>query len=142
MHQAGLVHGDLTPSNVLVAADDRITITDFGFSQASAASSPQVLGGTLGFAAPEQIAPAFGAISTKTDIYAIGGLLHWLLFQTPPSAGESLEDAFADTLSGLDPMLPAREAVPDALRNILAATLCKSPANRTATIDDILMMLA
>ncbi|WP_302116973.1 sigma-70 family RNA polymerase sigma factor [Allorhodopirellula heiligendammensis] len=141
VHHAGLVHGDLTPSNILVDADDRITITDFGFSQASANSSSQVLGGTPGFAAPEQIDPAFGSIGPKTDIYAIGGLLHWLIFRRPPNFGTSLEESLASTLSSDDPEVLPSEAIPDALRNILAATLRKSPADRTATIDDILVML-
>ncbi|QEG02624.1 hypothetical protein Mal15_67450 [Stieleria maiorica] len=59
-------------------------LTDFGFSQASLEASSPLLGGTLGFAAPEQIAPAFGRISPQTDIYAIGGLIHWYLYGKPP----------------------------------------------------------
>ncbi len=147
VHQAGLIHGDLTPSNVLVDANDRITITDFGFSQASVETTgfmldqPRVLGGTPGFAAPEQIDPAFGSIGPKTDIYAIGGLLHWLIFQQPPNHGASLEESLASTLSSYDPAVLMNEAVPAALRNILTITLCKSPADRTATIADITAML-
>lgn len=141
VHQAGLIHGDLTPSNVLVDANDRITITDFGFSQASAGSSSQVLGGTPGFAAPEQIDPAFGSIGPKTDIYAIGGLLHWLLYRKPPNLGVTPEESLASTLSGFDPKLWPSEAIHSELRNILAATLRKSPSDRIATIEDILAML-
>lgn len=141
VHQAGLIHGDLTPSNILVDANDRITITDFGFSQASAGSSSQVLGGTPGFAAPEQIDPAFGSIGPKTDIYAIGGLLHWLLYRRPPNSGASLDESLGSTLSGFDPEIHPSEAIHSELRNILAATLRKSPADRTATIENVLAML-
>jgi len=141
VHRSGLIHGDLTPSNMLVDAQDKITITDFGFSQASTLSVPPILGGTLGFAAPEQIDPAFGSISIKTDIYAIGGLLHWLLFRRPPNVGFRFDEALAETLSSHDSELPTNGAVPDALQSILTATLCKSPADRTITITDIMTML-
>jgi len=105
-HQAGVVHGDLTPNNILVAKDGRIVITDFGFSTHShpptKVSDPQLslapLGGTLGFAAPEQVSPAFGQISPATDIYAIGGLAHFLLTGLGPhdSKVSSLMDTVSD----------------------------------------------
>ena len=105
-HQAGVVHGDLTPNNILVAKDGRIVITDFGFSTHShpptKVSDPQLslapLGGTLGFAAPEQVSPAFGHISAATDIYAIGGLAHFLLTGLGPHDGKvsSLMDTVSD----------------------------------------------
>ncbi len=142
VHQAGLVHGDLTPSNILVDAQDRITVTDFGFSQASTKSALPVLGGTLGFAAPEQIDPAFGSISFKTDIYAIGGLVHWILFGRPPNAGQGFEDSLSQTLSHRDPGASTFDAIPPAFRSILVATLRKSPADRSIGIADIIRVLS
>lgn len=95
-HQAGVVHGDLTPSNVLLSVDGRIVITDFGFAatvhqpiQASERELPLApRGGTLGFAAPEQVSPAFGCICAATDIYAIGGLAHFFLTGHGPHEGK------------------------------------------------------
>jgi len=64
--------------------------------------SPQLslapLGGTLGFAAPEQVSPAFGHVSPATDIYAIGGLAHFLLTGLGPHDGKvsSLMDTVSD----------------------------------------------
>lgn len=144
VHRAGLVHGDLTPTNVLVDAEDRVTITDFGFSQASSPSASegfcgsQVLGGTLGFAAPEQIDPAFGSIGPKTDIYAIGGLLHWLLLKKPPNAGESLQEAMAVTLWDLKLGSSAISTVPEPFRRIMLNTLRTSPAERQLSLTDII----
>ncbi len=103
-HQAGVVHGDLTPNNILLDHNGRIVITDFGFAtyaqkplEDDAAfewiASP---GGTLGFAAPEQISPAFGTIGFTTDIYAIGGLAYYLLTGQSPHDASSLLDTIAD----------------------------------------------
>ncbi|MGB7324879.1 MAG: protein kinase, partial [Rubripirellula sp.] len=142
VHQAGLIHGDLTPSNVLVDANDRITITDFGFSEASAGSTSQVLGGTPGFAAPEQIDPAFGSIGPKTDIYAIGGLLHWLLYREPPNLGVTPDESLASTLSDSHPDLSDVESVPRSLCDIMNSTLRKSPAEREIAISQIVDLLA
>ncbi|QDV82107.1 protein kinase domain-containing protein [Planctomycetes bacterium TBK1r] len=141
VHRAELVHGDLTPSNILCDAEDRITITDFGFSQASTKSVLPILGGTLGFAAPEQIAPAFGSISTKTDIYAIGGLLHWFLFGRPPNAGHGIEGVLSQTLSDQEFDASAIQRVSPVFRDILIATLRKSPVNRSMGLTEILRML-
>ena len=90
-HQAGVVHGYLTPNNVLVAKDGRIVITDFRFSThlhpPSKDSDQQLslapLGGTLGFAAPAQVSPAFCRLGSATDIYAIGGQAYYLLTGRP-----------------------------------------------------------
>jgi eukaryotic-like serine/threonine-protein kinase len=87
-HQAGVTHGDLTPNNVLLSHDGRIVITDFGL----AAYTLESLGGTLGFAAPEQISTAFGHISFATDVYAIGGLAYYLL------TGKAPHDRNSDSL--------------------------------------------
>ncbi|WP_182865604.1 protein kinase domain-containing protein [Rhodopirellula sp. JC639] len=141
VHAAGLVHGDLTPANILIDDHDRITITDFGFSQATLDASSPPLGGTLGFAAPEQIDPAFGDISPKTDTYAIGGLIHWYLFGTPPNAGDGAAETLLKTIEdqrSQDPTDPQTEAP---LQAILRSSLAPSPADRTATVEDILERL-
>ncbi len=103
-HQAGVVHGDLTPNNILLDSHGRIVITDFGFAtyihsqpidreQLELIASP---GGTLGFAAPEQISSAFGTISFASDIYAIGGIAFYLLTGHSPHDGSMLLDTVSD----------------------------------------------
>jgi RNA polymerase sigma factor (sigma-70 family) len=112
-HQAGVVHGDLTPNNILLADDGRVVVTDFGFAtslNASAEASKHELdrvpiGGTLGFATPEQIASAFGCISRATDIYAIGGIAYYLLTGRGPHDGK--EDSLSDTISDEDISVPS-----------------------------------
>ncbi len=144
VHQAGLIHGDLTPANTLIDDQDKVTITDFGFSQASLGRTSPILGGTLGFAAPEQIDPAFGKISVKTDIYAIGGLIHWYLRGQPPNQREGIAATLMETVESRhvqDVMVIGSQAGAN-LQTIMQTSLESSPADRSATIQDTLQRLA
>lgn len=141
VHEAGLVHGDLTPGNILVDDQDRITVTDFGFSQPLTGPAAKSLGGTLGFAAPEQVDPAFGAISEKTDLYAIGGLVHWFVWKRPPHSGRHSDEALCGTVSSdeLDPFV--LQTVSPPFRRLMAMTLRKSPSERTIELTDVIDLL-
>lgn len=147
VHEAGLVHGDLTPGNILIDYHDRITITDFGFSQASVGATPpalggtRVLGGTLGFAAPEQIDPAFGNISHKTDIYAIGGLIHWYLYGTPPNAGNGAAEILIETIDRRHFSTDTKSQNSTNLQTIMPRSLASSPADRAMSVREIFELL-
>ena len=137
IHAAGLVHGDLTPSNILIDSHDRAIVTDFGFSQTSQENRSAVLGGTLGFAAPEQLDSSFGTIGPKTDIYAIGGLIHWFAFEQPPIAAPNMADALLKTVSNFRFKKSAARPANVSLQKIMERTLRSSPADRTLTIGEI-----
>jgi len=85
-HERGLVHLDLKPSNVLIAADGQPMLLDFHLARKPLApdSSPEWLGGTPAFMSPEQLAalraarelrPAPAAVDGRSDIYSLGLLL-------------------------------------------------------------------
>ena len=145
VHQAGIVHGDLTPSNILIDHSDQITITDFGFSQrpletTQAASTCDqrdlLLGGTVGFAAPEQFSNAFGAIGPKTDVYALGAIAYWYLTGRAPHHNHSMGDAVSDTISepNVEFDLPTTAISQDKrIHNFAKLALQKSVANRPST---------
>lgn len=95
IHSTGVTHGDLSPNNILVRADHQLLLTDLGYSVAFRSGSkqpnePSQLSpvGTLGFAAPEQLSPAFGKIGTHTDVYSLGAIIAWYL-RSKPGQGNS-----------------------------------------------------
>ena len=141
VHEADLVHGDLTPANILIDGQDRVIVTDFGFSQVSQGRQSAVLGGTLGFAAPEQLDSSFGNISFRTDIYAIGGLVHWFLFQQPPMATSTLTGTLAKTMSGFS-ISDDQSRGNENLRKIMRRAIRSPPAERTLTIGEIVELLS
>ncbi len=83
-HRALIVHRDIKPSNILVAADGTVKLLDFGIAKLL---EDNVDGATIGvftpdYAAPEQIAGT--VVTTATDVYALGVLLHELLLGARP----------------------------------------------------------
>lgn len=95
-HNAGVIHRDIKPSNILVNREDEPIITDFGIAHSSS-SDPRLshqygTRGSLAFMAPEQFDGSSDGAMPSVDIYAIGGLLYWMLFGLYPN-GENVEDA-------------------------------------------------
>jgi RNA polymerase sigma factor (sigma-70 family) len=141
-HQSGVIHADLTPSNVLRRRDGRFVLTDFGFSRV-AGNSLQIAGGTPGFLSPEQLCDAFGEVSERTDVYGIGGVLYFLLTAKPPVSGETVPDAIAETLSSR-PVLSVTattEEVPVDLTELLRRCLSKEPQDRPESVEVVLREL-
>ena len=83
-HATGIVHLDLKPANVVMSPGDKPTVTDFGSASRRAMRSPEALVGNLAFMAPEQYRGEQTARSPAADVYALGGLLFWLLTDAPP----------------------------------------------------------
>jgi hypothetical protein len=146
VHGAFMVHRDLKPENVLVTPEGQVYLLDFGiaYQQASgsldtAADLSQVLG-TPAYMAPEQIQS--GAISERTDLYALGVMLYRALAGRMPHEASSAGRVLF--LTANTPPAPLREvapAVPEAVARLVDRMLAINPRDRPRTAFDVLAEL-
>jgi serine/threonine-protein kinase len=140
-HQAGIVHRDIKPGNLLVAAGGTTKITDFGIATAVAAAQAAHLTetgmvmGTAMYVSPEQ---ATGAqVTEASDIYSLGVVAYECLAGHPPfTASEPLAIAFAhkhEPVPALPPDVP--QPVSDLVHHMLAKTPAERPANVQVVAD-------
>lgn len=76
MHQAGWVHADLKPNNILVSADGMVKLIDLGQSARLHEAKPKIQG-TMDYMAPEQVQR--GKLDQRTDVFGLGATLHRVL---------------------------------------------------------------
>jgi beta-lactam-binding protein with PASTA domain/serine/threonine protein kinase len=90
-HQAGLVHRDVKPENVLLADDGRVKVADFGLARAVSAETQHttagVLIGTVSYLSPELLVD--GRADARSDVYAAGVLLYEMLTGRKPHEADS-----------------------------------------------------
>ncbi len=137
VHRLGVVHRDIKPSNVLVDADGRPRLVDFGTCWADDAQRLTQTGqtiGTLASMAPEQIRPDPATpVGPAADVYALGATLFEAISGAPPFAGDTARLVMA-ILADPVPTARARDpSVPEALDAICRRALAKRPSERPAS---------
>lgn len=137
-HAAGVIHGDLKPSNLLADEEGRIHLIDFGLARRLAETSGEV-GGTAPYMAPELIDSRWGEISPAVDIYGLGGVLYTLLAGRPPYAAASREATLTlvASLDAAPPMLESGEPLREALNTICMRCLEKDPRRRYVSAREL-----
>ena len=131
-HQAGLVHRDIKPQNLLVASDGTLKIADFGIARSLDETQLTQTGtvlGTVGYLAPEQ---ATGERATgAADIYSLGAVLYELLTGRPPYEAGSLAELFLQQTGGsITPVRELAPAVSAFLEDAVMHSLARSPEYR------------
>lgn len=142
-HQHGIIHRDLKPDNVMLDAQGRPRVTDFGLAKRMGEGDPnltaagQILG-TPAYMAPEQALGGERKIGPEADIYALGGILHFLLTGLPPFTGATMTEILSKVITA-----PAgrpsqhNAAVPTDLDEICARCLEKDVGKRYAKAADL-----
>jgi eukaryotic-like serine/threonine-protein kinase len=132
-HQNGVVHRDLKPSNLMLTADGKLKLTDFGIAKDLDKTALTGTGRTLGTAAymaPEQIRGT-PSVSHKTDLYALGVVLYQLLVGKPPFEGGTPVVLMHSHLNEPAPRPSARiQEIPKVLDELVVNLMAKSPTDR------------
>jgi tetratricopeptide (TPR) repeat protein len=141
IHAQGIVHRDLTPANILFAADGTPKVTDFGLAkklgEAGQTQSGAVMG-TPSYMAPEQAVGDSRNATAQTDVYALGAILYKCLTGRPPFQAATWPETLRQ-ICDVEPVLPTHlnPAVPGELGMICLKCLNKLPADRYRTAADL-----
>ncbi len=133
IHASGLVHGDISPLNILLAAD-RAVLVDLGLAEigGEAASAR----GTPAFMAPEALA---GHVDARSDLYGLGATVARLVLGRPPFAGATLGVLAHAILTTPHPALPAFVPAPlaDLIDRLYARDAERRPVSALAVLDEL-----
>ena len=143
-HEAGVVHRDLKPPNIMVGADDLALIMDFGISASRDETATGHVVGTLEYMAPEQ--SKGDAVDARADIYAFGLMLYEMLTgprATPSNSGQERIEAMKQRVAaGLPPARALDESIPEPLDALVTRCLAIDPAARFQTTTELSAALA
>jgi serine/threonine protein kinase len=138
-HQAGLVHRDVKPSNILLAQNDFAYLIDFGIARTTgdtALTSANTTIGTWAYMAPERFQA--GEIQPSSDVYALACVLFQCLTGLVPFPGDTLEQiAVAHMVTPPPSPSHDHDTVPVAMDHVIATGLAKQPGDRYPTTIDL-----
>ena len=133
-HQAGIVHRDVKPENVLLTADGRVKVVDFGLARATAAVGNTRAGqiiGSVNYIAPEQVTGT--PTDARTDVYSAGIMLFEMLTGRQPFTGESpLALAYAHVNSDVPAVSTVVGGIPPSVDQLVRSATSRDPNQRPA----------
>lgn len=144
VHAAGVVHRDLKPANILVSAEGRPTVLDFGVSHWRDPLGPQAeeaqVVGTPRYLAPEQILG--GAVDARADLYAVGVILFEALTGQGPHEASSMVELLRARLNQPAPPVAAlAPELPPEVGAVIDRLLSRRPEQRFGSAAEVLAAL-
>lgn len=141
MHNAGFVHADIKPNNIMIDNDGKVKIIDFGQSCANGTVKERIQG-TPDYIAPEQVKRR--PITPKTDLFNLGATMYWLLtgkhvptILPRKDKGESVQ-LRADPKEPLVPPIDVMPDCPPALSNLVMECVAKEERDRPDHMQEVM----
>ena len=140
-HDAGVIHRDVKPRNILITRDDRPKLTDFGLARITDEAALSVTGdfaGTYAYMSPEQVAAKRAGLDHRTDIFSLGVVLYEMLTLRRPFEGDTAHQ-IADQILFHEPRDPrkVRSRVPKDLGIIAGKAMEKRRDRRYASMEEL-----
>lgn len=143
-HARGIIHRDLKPANIIITPDGTVKIIDFGLAKFVAGAQLTRTGvsvGTVAYMSPEQINSQ--AVDARSDIWALGVILHEMLTGEHPFRGD-FETALLYSIANDSPTPTSerRAGIPEYLSQLISRCLEKDPAKRVQQMSEIAPILS
>jgi serine/threonine protein kinase len=154
-HERGIIHRDVKPANLMLDANGTLKVLDLGLARvdqhsgtgadddeyADGLTNPGTVLGTVDYMAPEQ-AMNSRSVDARSDVYSLGCTLYYLLVGRPPyRGGGALERLLRHREAPIPSMRAERPQVPPVLDEILGRMLAKAPADRFASMSELIAAL-
>ena len=139
IHQRGLLHLDLKPSNIMITREGVVKIIDFGLSRRIDEVSFDEIAGTPGYLAPERSADSPNKIGMATDVFGLGAVVYNMLTNLSPFQGNTKSETYLNSVRGkLAAPKWGRWKVSRSTRRWVGACLERSPDHRPKTAEAVL----
>ncbi|GAB4153268.1 MAG: hypothetical protein Tsb009_29620 [Planctomycetaceae bacterium] len=150
LHERGIVHGDIKPSNMMIDARRRVKLGDFGLARRVSDEDGSLLKGTTKYMAPESVSDEFGDVGPASDLYSLGFSAYELmcgpnfesLFPGLSSFGRNKQVAWMMWHAAPDRRLPeidrVLQGVPDDLSHVIQKLCEKDQSKRYQSAEDAL----
>lgn len=152
-HSMGIIHRDIKPANLLLNQDGKVKILDMGLARIDAGDPEQgntvsmeltqagAVMGTIAYLAPEQALDTRHA-DARSDIYALGCTLYFLLTGKPPYIEDTMMKTVMAHREGAIPSLrEERKDVPQKLESVFETMLAKKPEHRFQSMSELISAL-